>query len=87
MKSKDLRALPNIGKVLADKLILAEIDSPNKLFIEGSENAFIKLATIDDSPCFNMLCAIEGAIQGCRWHNLSASRKVELKDFYNSCMK
>ncbi len=28
-----------------------------------------------------MLCALEGAIQGIRWHGLSKERKEELKQF------
>ncbi|MDR1301443.1 MAG: TfoX/Sxy family protein [Treponema sp.] len=37
----------------------------------------------DSSACYNRLCAIEGAIQGIRWHNLSDEIKNELKQFYN----
>jgi DNA transformation protein and related proteins len=30
-----------------------------------------------------MLFALEGAIQGIRWHNLDKNRKTELTEFYN----
>jgi len=54
----------------------------------GCENAIIKLATLEDSGvCINMLFALEGAIQGIRWHGLSHERKQELKEFYNFLTK
>lgn len=80
---EDLKTLPNIGRELADKLSLVGIDSAIKLREAGSENAFIKLKTIDpEGSCINMLYALEGAIQGIRWHGLSPERKQELKEFY-----
>ena len=49
----------------------------------GSENAIIKIATIKNSgACINMLYALEGAIQGIRWHGLDKQRKQQLKEFY-----
>ena len=81
-QTNDLTTLPNIGKVLADKLKLSGIDSVEKLQSIGSENAFIRLKTIDNDACFNMLCAIEGAIQGIRWHNLEKYKKEELRIFF-----
>jgi DNA transformation protein len=82
MRNKDLTILPNIGKVLADKLKLVEIDTVEKLQSIGSENTFIRLKTVDNDVCFNMLCALEGAIQGIRWHNLEKCKKEELRIFY-----
>ncbi|WP_372481128.1 TfoX/Sxy family DNA transformation protein [Clostridium tagluense] len=32
---------------------------------------------------FFRLYALEGAVQGIRWHNLSGEIKDELKEFYN----
>jgi DNA transformation protein and related proteins len=78
-----LTSLPNIGKTLAAKLTLVEITNLEELKEAGSENAIIKLATLENSGvCINMLYALEGAIQGIRWHGLSRERKQELKDFY-----
>ena len=77
-----LEQLPNIGKTLAEKLEQAEITTPEQLTAIGSEKAFLKLSIIDDSACYNMLCALEGAIQGIRWHSLSADKKLELKEFF-----
>ena len=76
-----LTTLPNIGNTLAEKLIQVGISSPEELKNTGSENALLRIRAIDESACFNMLCALEGAIQGIRWHNLSAERKEELRQF------
>jgi DNA transformation protein len=74
----------NIGRELSDRLLSAGINSIEELKSLGSENAFIRIRTIDPSACLNMLFALEGAIQDIRWHNLDISRKKELKDFFNS---
>jgi len=80
---ESLRELPNIGKTLAEKLNHIGISSPEGLIETGSENAIIRLAAFENSgACINMLYALEGAIQGIRWHSLSAERKAELKAFY-----
>jgi len=79
-----LTNLPNIGKTLAEKLNQVGINDESTLKEIGSENALIKLATLEKSGvCINMLYALEGAIQGIRWHNLDKNRKLELKEFYN----
>lgn len=61
---KSLTELPNIGKTLAVKLNAIGIDNDKELIAMGSENALIKIATIENSgACINMLYALEGAIQ------------------------
>ncbi|KAA3610114.1 MAG: competence protein TfoX [Calditrichaeota bacterium] len=83
-----LRELPNIGKTLADKLNLIGINNEQELKQLGSENTIIKIATIENSgACINMLYALEGAIQGIRWHGLDKDRKQELKEFYRMLNK
>lgn len=77
----ELTSLPNIGKELAKILQQVGIKSGEELKQVGSENAFIRIKTIDPSACINKLCALEGAVQGIRWHNLSMERKQELKEF------
>jgi DNA transformation protein len=77
-----LTEMPNIGKVVAEKLILAGITSPDELKALGSEQAFIRLQTIDETACFSMLQGLEGAVHGIRWHNLPKERKEELKEFF-----
>ena len=76
-----LYKMPNIGKVLAAKLVEVGIDTPKKLKSIGSENAFIRLKTVNSGACLSMLCALEGAIQDIRWHDLDEVRKTELKAF------
>ena len=85
---KQLTGLPNIGKTLAEKLSLVGIANEQELKKIGSENALIKIATIENSgACINMLYALEGAIQGIRWHGLNKDRKQELKEFYRMMNK
>ncbi len=79
--TSELTKLPNIGETLAEKLALIGINSKEELQSAGTENTFIRLKAIDSEACLSMLCAIDGAIQGIRWHQLNASRKVELKEF------
>ncbi|MCF8368087.1 MAG: TfoX/Sxy family protein [Bacteroidales bacterium] len=78
---KKLSDLPNIGKTLEEKLLAVGISSPEELMNKGSENALMQIRAIDNTACFSMLCALEGAIQGIRWHGLSVERKEELKQF------
>ena len=77
----ELKSLPNIGKELEKLLRQVEISNAEELKQVGSENAFIRIKTIDPSACISKLCALEGAVQGIRWHNLSNERKQELKEF------
>ena len=79
--------MPNIGKILTDRLVKVGIDTPEKLKAIGSENAFIRLKIVDSGACLSMLCALEGAIQGIRWHNLDKVRKSELKAFLETLDK
>ena len=81
-RNSDLTTLPNIGRVLAEKLKVVGVGTAEKLQSIGSENTFIRLKTIDNDVCINTLCALEGAIQGIRWHNLDKSKKEELKMFF-----
>jgi len=77
-----LTDMPNIGNILAGKLQQVEIISARELRIIGSEKAFIRITSIDNTACLNMLFALEGAVQGIRWHDLTLKRKNELKQFY-----
>jgi len=80
----ELSKLPNISKVIEAKLSEADIVKPQELYEVGSKEAFIRIRLKDPTACVNMLYAIEGAIQGIRWHNLPDDTKAELKNFYNS---
>jgi DNA transformation protein and related proteins len=87
MIKSDLTTIPNIGKTLADKLNRIGITNSSDLISIGSENAIIRLETMGIDTCINMLYALEGAIQGIRWHNLDTNKKRELMDFYNQIKK
>ena len=83
-----LTKLPNIGKTLALKLNAINITSFEELKAIGSKKAIVKILTLENSgACINMLYALEGAIQGIRWHGLSIERKQELKSFYKLISK
>ena len=76
---------PNIGSTLADLLEEIGIANQEELTELGSTEAIMQLASIDrNRVCLLMLYALEGAVQGIRWHGLSEIRKDELKDFYNT---
>ncbi len=85
--SNELTDLPNIGKTLAEKLKTVGIDNADQLKSVGAENTFIRLKTIDNEVCLSMLCALEGAIQGIRWHGLDKAKKEELKAFFRFANK
>jgi DNA transformation protein len=80
----ELSKLPNIGDKLEAQLNEVGIDTLEQLKEVGSKQAWLYIKDIDASACINRLCAIEGAIQGIRWHNLSSDVKNELKAFYNA---
>jgi len=79
----DLSKLPNLGKTLVQKLIQVDIKTPEELKSIGSENAFIRIKTVDTNACINTLYALEGAIQDIRWHNLDKNTRKELKEFFD----
>jgi DNA transformation protein and related proteins len=77
----DLHTLPNLGKDTIRRLKQADIHSSAELKAIGSEQAFLRIRAFDSGACLSLLCAIEGAIQGIRWHHLHIERKEELKHF------
>ncbi|MDZ5010825.1 competence protein TfoX [Clostridium perfringens] len=79
-----LSDLPNIGEKLEEQLNKIGIDTIDRLKEVGSKEAWLNIRSIDRSACINRLYALEGAIQGIRWHNLSKEVKIELKEFYNN---
>ena len=82
---EELNEMPNIGKELAKKLKLVGISKPEQLIKLGSKNAIIRLSTLENSgACINMLYALEGAIRGVRWHDLSREEKDVLLAFFQS---
>jgi DNA transformation protein len=84
MQMNDLNKLPNIGKVLAQELEAAGIKSAEALKDIGSKEAFLLLKLSDSGSCYNKLCALQGAVEGIRWHHLSDETKADLKAFLAS---
>ena len=78
-----LSDLPNISVVLSQKLMDVGICSPIELKNIGSKDAFVRIRLKDSTACFCMICAIEGAIQGIRWHFLDAEVKKDLRAFFD----
>jgi DNA transformation protein len=86
MKS-DLRSHINIGKDTESKLIQVGIDSFLKLKSIGSEQAFIRLQTLDPGACLDLLYGLEGAILGIKWNELSKEKKQSLQQFHKMAQK
>lgn len=85
--TSNLKHQLNIGKDTEAKLILVGIDSFEKLVNIGSEQAFIKLQTLDPGACINLLYALEGAILGVKANELPLERKQSLLQFFKLTKK
>lgn len=79
----ELIKMPNIGKKVEEQLLQIGIETQEQLKQIGSKQAWLNIKAIDSSACYNRLCALEGAIEGVKWHYLSDDVKKNLKDFYN----
>ena len=77
----------NIGKILGQKLGQIGLHSIEELRELGSEQAFIRIKTMDTTACINTLYALEGAVQAIRWHALAKDRKEELLVFFRMIEK
>ena len=78
----ELTTLPNIAAKLNEQLVAVGITSAEELKKAGSRAAWLRILARDPSACIMRLSALEGAIQGVRWHCLDDETKVSLKDFY-----
>ena len=79
----ELRKLPNIAEKLEAQLTQVGIPTVDALKQTGSREAWLRIAAIDPSACYMRLCALEGALQGVRWHHLDEQTKREMKAFYD----
>ena len=79
--TSDLNLQPNIGKDTENKLIQVGINSYAELVAAGTEQAFLRLQTIDPGACIQLLYGIEGAIQGIPANSLPNDKKQELREF------
>jgi len=79
----DLSSLPNIGAVIEQKLNEAGILTRERLMEFGGKGAFALIRANDPDACFSMLCAIEGATRGIRWHRLTEAERRELRQYFD----
>lgn len=78
----DLLQQPNIGKDTATKLIEVGITSYAELKEAGTEQAFLRLQTLDPGACIHLLFGLEGAVEGIPYTQLSPQKKQELREFH-----
>jgi DNA transformation protein and related proteins len=72
---------PNIGKVLADRLKKAGIETDTQLKTLGDAKAFLRLrAELPDDACVHTRLALAGAVRGVRWHDLDETLRHRLAD-------
>jgi DNA transformation protein and related proteins len=83
----DLTKLPNIGKVLAQRLIEVGITSQQQLHDTGFERAFLMLQAVDPGACIQELHAVAGADWGIRSNDLTKEQKESLKVFFTQSRK
>ncbi|MBV5282404.1 MAG: TfoX/Sxy family protein [Paludibacter sp.] len=83
----DLLKQPNIGKDTATKLIEVGITSYAELKDAGTEQAFLRLQTLDPGACIQLLFGLEGAIEGIPYTHLSPQKKLELREFHRMSKK
>ena len=79
----ELTKLPNIADKLEAQLADVGITTVDELKKIGSREAWLRILACDPSACLMRLSALEGAIQGIRWHYLDDETKADLKEFYN----
>jgi DNA transformation protein len=78
----DLLQLPNVGEDTAAKLIQVGISTGEELKSVGTEQAFLRLQTLDPGACIHLLYGLDGAVQGISSKHLSPDRKRELREFH-----
>ena len=78
----ELVKLPNIADKLDKQLAEAGITTIEELKRVGSREAWLRILANDSSACLMRLSALEGAVQGVRWHYLDDGIKQSLKEFY-----
>ena len=79
----ELTKLPNIAEKLEGQLAEVGITTFDELKRVGSREAWLRILARDPSACIMRLSALEGAIQGVRWHHLDEQTKKEMKAFYD----
>jgi len=73
--------MPNIGKVLAERLRIAGIGDPAALMKIGDAEAFLRIrAELPEDACTHTRLALAGAVRGVRWHALDERLRAKLRD-------
>jgi len=76
-----LEDMPNIGKVLADRLRAAGIGDEATLMQLGDGAAFLRIrAELPEDACTHTRLALAGAVRGVRWHALDEGLRARLRD-------
>ncbi len=81
---RTMMKLKNIGKRIAERLVLAGIETPEMLKKLGAKEVYLMFFEKEGwsqtlCPCF--LHALEGAITGERWNEISETKKEDFKKF------
>jgi DNA transformation protein and related proteins len=76
---KPIESLPNIGPELAIQLNKVGITSAEELVGLGAMTVWRRLMRTGLRGEVNILLALEGAIEGIRWHEIPLERRQELK--------
>jgi DNA transformation protein len=82
-----LTEIPNIGRVMKERLARIHITTPEELNKLGSKEVYKRLYEVEGDTCLDTLYGLEGAILGIRWHELSKEKRDELKEFFNTINK
>lgn len=73
-----LESVVNIGPKLAAGLRNVGVNDLGQLCDEGAVAVWERLRRADEFDCVHSLLALEGAVQGIRWHDLPADLRSDL---------
>lgn len=83
MEHPGLDDLPNVGAVLVRELNEIGVHTYADLKRMGSLKAGLNIAAHGRKDCHSMLCALEGAIRGVRWHTIPKEERKRLSDAFD----
>lgn len=73
-----LESLPNLGKVSAQWLRQAGIDTPAKLEELGAVRAYFYVEALGVNPSLNLLYALQGALENSHWQHIARQQRESL---------
>ncbi|MBC8530429.1 TfoX/Sxy family protein [Gehongia tenuis] len=77
-----LTELPNVGRVLEERLEAVGIATAEELKKAGAKEAFLRLRERDPGACLHELMALEGAVRGVRKYDLPPEIQDDVKAFF-----